>query len=275
MREVLAGALCYSPIRPFLRRAAPAAAETTRGSRSRLKRNQASKQVRSEMKSNPLARPFVALFMAFLLLAAPVGVLAKKGEKNYKSGLEYEKAQQWEKAAQEFALAVAAAPNDTEYQLHYRRAVFNASQNYMTKGRALADQGDYIGAYNAYQLPRPRGHRARPRGAGPQRRGRAGAPRAAPDRPVQRRPRRARPQAGRRDEPQRRLRPGVLAGQAAGQHRLEGRHAGARARLRLPRQRALLPEARPPHHPRRRPVEAADVPAAGAAHLLPLQHQAQ
>ena len=103
------------------------------------------------MKSKPLARPFAALLMAFLLLAAPVGVLAKKGEKNYNRGIEYEKAQQWEKAAQEFALAVAAAPNETEYQLHYRRAVFNASQNYMTKGRALADQGDYIGAYNAYR----------------------------------------------------------------------------------------------------------------------------
>jgi general secretion pathway protein D len=89
--------------------------------------------------------------MAFVLLAAPAGVLAKKGEKNYNRGLEYEKAQQWEKAAQEFALAVAAAPSETEYQLHYRRAVFNASQNYMTKGRALADQGDYIGAYNAYR----------------------------------------------------------------------------------------------------------------------------
>src|SRR5215207_1191188 len=151
MREVLAGALCYSPIRPFLRRAAPAAAETTRGSRSRLKRNQASKQVRSEMKSNPLARRVVALLMVALLLASPAAVIAKKGEKNYNRGLEYEKAQQWEKAAQEFALAVAAAPNDTEYQLHYRRAVFNASQNYMTKGRALADQGDYIGAYNAYR----------------------------------------------------------------------------------------------------------------------------
>ena len=103
------------------------------------------------MKSNPLARSFTALFMAFLLLAAPVGVLAKKGEKNYNRGLDYEKAQQWEKAAQEFALAVAAAPSESEYQLHYRRAVFNASQNYMTKGRALADQGDYIGAYNAYR----------------------------------------------------------------------------------------------------------------------------
>src|ERR671927_272597 len=103
------------------------------------------------MKSKPLARPFAALLMALVLLAAPAAVLAKKGEKNYKRGLQYEQAQQWEKAAQEFALAVAAAPSETEYQLHYRRSVFNASQNYMTKGRALFEQGDYIGAYNAYR----------------------------------------------------------------------------------------------------------------------------
>src|SRR5829696_2093774 len=103
------------------------------------------------MKSFAAARPFAALIMVAVLLASPVAVMAKKGEKNYKRGMEYEKAQQWEKAAQEFALAVAASPSETEYQLHYRRAVFNASQNYMTKGRALADQGDYIGAYNAYR----------------------------------------------------------------------------------------------------------------------------
>ena len=103
------------------------------------------------MKSKLRARPFAALLMALVMLAAPAGVLAKKGEKNYNRGLEYERAQQWEKAAQEFALAVAAAPSETEYQLHYRRSVFNASQNYMTKGRALAEQGDYIGAYNAYR----------------------------------------------------------------------------------------------------------------------------
>jgi general secretion pathway protein D len=78
-------------------------------------------------------------------------VLAKKGEKNYNRGLEYEKAQQWEKAAQEFALAVAALPSETEYLLHYRRAVFNASQVYMTKGKALSEQGDYTGAYNAFR----------------------------------------------------------------------------------------------------------------------------
>jgi general secretion pathway protein D len=103
------------------------------------------------MKSKPLARPLAALLMALALLAAPVSVLAKKGEKNYNRGLDYEKAQQWEKAAQEFALAVAAAPSETEYQLHYRRSVFNASQVYMIKGRALSDQGDYVGAYNAYR----------------------------------------------------------------------------------------------------------------------------
>src|SRR5919107_2793742 len=103
------------------------------------------------MKFYALARRSAALLLIALLLASPAAVLAKKGEKNYRRGLDYEKAQQWEKAAQEFALAVAASPSETEYQLHYRRAVFNASQNYMTKGRALADQGDYIGAYNAYR----------------------------------------------------------------------------------------------------------------------------
>jgi general secretion pathway protein D len=103
------------------------------------------------MKSFKLARPAAALMMAALLLSAPVAVLAKKGEKNYKQGLQYEQAQQWEKAAQEFALALAISPSDTEYLLHYRRAVFNASQVLMVKGKALADQGDYVGAYNAFR----------------------------------------------------------------------------------------------------------------------------
>jgi general secretion pathway protein D len=108
-------------------------------------------QVRFEMKSFALARPATALLIVIILLASPIAVLAKKGEKNFKHGMQYEQAQQWEKAAQEFALAVAASPSDTEYQLHYRRAVFNASQMFMTKGKALAEQGDYVGAYNAFR----------------------------------------------------------------------------------------------------------------------------
>lgn len=78
--------------------------------------------------------------------------LAKKGEKNFKKGLQHEAAQQWEKAAQEFTLAVAADPSNVEYQLHFRRASFNASQAYMQQGRALAEQQDYVGAYNAFRL---------------------------------------------------------------------------------------------------------------------------
>jgi general secretion pathway protein D len=103
------------------------------------------------MKSLKLVRPAAALLMAAVLLASPIAVLAKKGEKNYKQGLDYEKAQQWEKAAQEFALALATSPSDTEYLLHYRRAVFNASQVFMLKGKALYEQGDFVGAYNAYR----------------------------------------------------------------------------------------------------------------------------
>ncbi|MDQ3754948.1 MAG: hypothetical protein M3371_09475 [Acidobacteriota bacterium] len=103
------------------------------------------------MKRETRARSLASMLVIFCLLAAPIAVSAKKGEKNYKRGLQHETAQQWERAAQEFALAVAANPSDTEYQLHYRRAIFQASQKFMEQGRTLAEQGDYKGAYNAYR----------------------------------------------------------------------------------------------------------------------------
>ncbi|HLL72141.1 MAG TPA: secretin N-terminal domain-containing protein, partial [Pyrinomonadaceae bacterium] len=103
------------------------------------------------MKLTVSVRGIASLVMVLCLLAAPAGVLAKKGEKNFKRGIEQERAMQWERAAQEFALAVAANPSDIEYQLHYRRAIFNASQRFMEQGRTLAEQGDFTGAYNAYR----------------------------------------------------------------------------------------------------------------------------
>jgi general secretion pathway protein D len=96
-------------------------------------------------------RVLVSLLLTFCLLLLPATALAKKGEKNFKQGLSYESAQQWEKAAQEFTLAVAADPSNLEYQLHFRRASFNASQSYMQQGRALAEQRDFVGAYNAFR----------------------------------------------------------------------------------------------------------------------------
>ncbi|MFL6229831.1 MAG: secretin N-terminal domain-containing protein [Pyrinomonadaceae bacterium] len=103
------------------------------------------------MKQSTPVRRLASLFMMLCLLAAPVAVLAKKGEKNFRRGIDDEKMEQWEQAAQEYALALAANPSDLEYQLHYRRALFNASQKFMSTGRTLAEQGDYTGAYNAFR----------------------------------------------------------------------------------------------------------------------------
>jgi general secretion pathway protein D len=103
------------------------------------------------MKIKTETRTLVSLLLTFCLLLLPATALAKKGDKNFKEGMRYEAAQQWEKAAQEFTLAVAADPSNLEYQLHFRRASFNASQSYMQQGRALAEQRDFVGAYNAFR----------------------------------------------------------------------------------------------------------------------------
>ncbi|MEK6283306.1 MAG: secretin N-terminal domain-containing protein [Acidobacteriota bacterium] len=96
-------------------------------------------------------RVLVSLLLTFSLLLVPVTALAKKGEKNFKQGMRYEAAQQWERAAREFTLAVVADPSNLEYQLHFRRASFNASQSYMKQGRTLSEQRDFVGAYNAFR----------------------------------------------------------------------------------------------------------------------------
>ncbi len=103
------------------------------------------------MKSRNRWHSIVALVIVTCLLAVPVSALGKKGKDNFNRGMKYELAQQWEKAAQEFILAVAADPSNVDYQLHYRRAIFNASQTFMQQGRSLAEQRDYVGAYNAFR----------------------------------------------------------------------------------------------------------------------------
>src|SRR5688572_30225761 len=103
------------------------------------------------MRNNSRSRIFITLVLALSLLSMPMTAFAKKGEKNFKRGMDYERAQQWDKAAQEFTLAVAADPSNVEYQLHFRRSSFNASQTYMQQGRSLAERGDYVGAYNAFR----------------------------------------------------------------------------------------------------------------------------
>src|SRR6476646_7541587 len=97
------------------------------------------------------SRRILSYILAVSLMSLPLTAFAKKGDKNFKRGMDYEKQQQWDKAAQEFTLAVAADPSNMEYQMHFRRASFNASQTYMQQGRSLSERGDFVGAYNAFR----------------------------------------------------------------------------------------------------------------------------
>src|SRR5215208_5182084 len=103
------------------------------------------------MNNNTRTRTLISFLLAISLLSLPITGLGKKGNKNFKRGMDYEKQQQWDKAAQEYTLAVAADPSNMEYQLHFRRASFNASQTYMQQGRSLSERGDFVGAYNAFR----------------------------------------------------------------------------------------------------------------------------
>jgi general secretion pathway protein D len=93
----------------------------------------------------------ISSLLALCLLAPSAFAWSGKGQKNYKEGLRYENSQQWEKAAEEFSLAAAAEPSNSEYQLHLRRALFNASQAFSQQGATLMERGDYLGAYNAFR----------------------------------------------------------------------------------------------------------------------------
>jgi general secretion pathway protein D len=103
------------------------------------------------MRNNTRTQILISFVLAVCLLSLPITAFAKKGDKNFKRGMQYEQSQQWDKAAQEFTLAVAADPSNMEYQLHFRRASFNASQTYMQQGRSLSERGDFVGAYNAFR----------------------------------------------------------------------------------------------------------------------------
>jgi general secretion pathway protein D len=97
-------------------------------------------------------RRFLAAFLSLCLLL-PGAALADgvNGKKNFKEGMKYEQQQQWDMAAQRFALALSAEPNNPEYKVHYLQALTRASLMYITRGDALADQNDFAGAFVAYR----------------------------------------------------------------------------------------------------------------------------
>ncbi|MEO8073355.1 MAG: secretin N-terminal domain-containing protein [Acidobacteriota bacterium] len=105
------------------------------------------------MKKSAYVRFSITMFLLLSMLS-PTIILAggdKEGKKHFKEGMKAENSEVWDKAVEEFALAVVEDPKNPEYRLHYQRSLFNASQMYMKRGTALAEQKDYAGAYLAFR----------------------------------------------------------------------------------------------------------------------------
>ncbi len=92
----------------------------------------------------------ITLLLLFSLIS-PTLALGGDGKKHFKEGMRAEDSETWDKAVEEFALAVVEDPKNPEYRLHYQRALFNASQMFMKRGNSLAEQKDYAGAYLAFR----------------------------------------------------------------------------------------------------------------------------
>ena len=104
------------------------------------------------MKKTAYIRFSLTLFILFAMLS-PTAILAAgdDGKKHFKQGIKYEVSDEWDKAVEEFALAITENPKNPEYRLHYRRSLFNASQMYMKRGNKLAEENDFAGAYLAFR----------------------------------------------------------------------------------------------------------------------------
>jgi general secretion pathway protein D len=103
------------------------------------------------MVKSMLKRQQAIALALMLILAAPVASLANDGKKHFKEGMKYEENLQWDKAAEQFALAVAEKPSNVEYQLHLQRALISAGIMLSKRGDDLAEKKDYNAAYQAYR----------------------------------------------------------------------------------------------------------------------------
>ena len=103
------------------------------------------------MKRSIQVRVFVTSLLVISMLSPITAFASGDGKKHFKEGMKQEDAQVWDKAVEEFALAVSDEPKNPEYRLHLSRALFNASQMYMKKGSTVAKEKDYEGAYVSFR----------------------------------------------------------------------------------------------------------------------------
>lgn len=98
-----------------------------------------------------LFRKAAAIFIALCFLTAPITAMAEDGGKYFKKGRKFENAEEWDLAAEQYALALSNNPSNPEFKLHLIRALTRASLMFMERGKTLAEQTDYEGAYQAYR----------------------------------------------------------------------------------------------------------------------------
>ncbi len=99
------------------------------------------------MKRSNHLRIFLSISILFAMLSPAWALTLGDGKRHFKEGMKHETAENWDKAAEEFALAASENPKNPEYKLHLMRALFNACQMYIKKGVLAAGEKDYEGAY--------------------------------------------------------------------------------------------------------------------------------
>jgi general secretion pathway protein D len=103
------------------------------------------------MKTSTAVHRILTIGLVLCLFLPGVALAKGKGKKNFNEGKKFEQLQQWDAAAQQFALAVSAEPSNAEYKLHYIQSLQKASLMFLKRGDDFAEQGDFEGAYNAYR----------------------------------------------------------------------------------------------------------------------------
>jgi general secretion pathway protein D len=103
------------------------------------------------MKKHNACRAPLALFLT-VCLSLPGAAFGggKSGKKYFREGVKYESVEQWDLAAEQYALAVSDDPGNAEYRLRFLRATQMASLMFTARGDTLEAKTDYAGAYNAY-----------------------------------------------------------------------------------------------------------------------------
>ncbi len=103
------------------------------------------------MKNSVYARFSLSLLLVLSLMSPLAAMAMGDGKKHFKQGMKHEVAEEWDKAVEQFALAVSENPKNPEYRLHMQRSLFNASQMFMKKGNTAAQEKDYQSAYNHFR----------------------------------------------------------------------------------------------------------------------------